>query len=186
MLQSQRANYATHRALLGPNIVANYEEGLRYSADDVAWAQAEQTRIYREVQRVFEGYDLILSPTVAVPPFSWKQLYLGEIDGRKLRTYYEWFSPTYMISLTGNPSLSLPMGLEPTGTPFGMMITGPAANDLFTLRAAHTIERAVADDPELRRPVPDIARLAKAPRITDSYDVTTPPLDERPWRGIPA
>jgi Asp-tRNA(Asn)/Glu-tRNA(Gln) amidotransferase A subunit family amidase len=186
MLQSQRANYARHRALLGPNIVANYEEGLRYSADDVAWAQAEQTRIYREVQRVFEGYDLILSPTVAVPPFAWSQLYLGEIDGRKLRTYYEWFSPTYMISLTGNPSLSLPMGLEPTGTPFGMMITGPAANDLFTLRAAHTIERAVADDPELRRPVPDIARLARAPRITDRYDVTTPPLDERPWRGIPA
>ena len=96
------------------------------------------------MQRVFEGYDLVLSPTVAVPPFSWKQLYLGEIDGRKLRTYYEWFSPTYMISLTGNPSLSLPMGLEPTGTPFGMMITGPAASDLLTLRAAHTIERAVA------------------------------------------
>jgi amidase len=182
MLQSQRANYARHRRLLGPNMIANYEEGLRYSADDVAWAQAEQTRIYRAVQEVYRDYDLILSPAVAIPPFAWSQLYMNEINGKRLPTYYQWFSLTYMISLTGNPSLSLPMGLEPTGTPFGMMITGPAANDLFTLRAAHSIERACADDPELCRPLPDLARLAKAPRITDTYAVATPPLAPRPWK----
>jgi amidase len=184
ILQSQRANYAKHRALLGPNMIANYEEGLRYTAADVAWAQAEQTRIYRAVQSVFAGYDLILSPTVAVPPFPWSQLYQNEIGGKRLNTYFHWFSPTYMISLTGNPSLSLPMGLEPTGTPFGMMITGPAANDLFTLRAAHSIEQAIACDPELCRPVPDITRLAESPRITDEYQVTTPPLDTKPWAGV--
>lgn len=185
MLQSQRANYRDHRAKLGPNIVANYEEGLRYSAEDVAWAQAEQTRIYRAVQTIYAEYDLILSPTVAVPPFPWGQLYQNEIAGKRLNTYFHWFSPTYMISLTGNPSLSLPMGLEPTGTPFGMMITGPAAADLFTLSAAHGIELALAGDPELRRPVPDVARLARAPRITDTYAVTTPPLAPRPWTGVP-
>lgn len=185
MLQSQRANYAKHRDQLGPNMIANYEEGTRYSADDVAWAQAEQTRIYRAVQAVFAECDLILSPTLAVPPFPWSQLYQNEIAGKRLHTYFHWFSPTYMISLTGNPSLSLPMGLEPTGTPFGMMLTGPAAADLFTLRAALGIEQAVAGDPELCRPVPDIAALAKAPRITDEYKVTTPPLDPRPWAGIP-
>jgi len=184
MLNAQRANYTKHRALLGPNMVANYEEGLRYSADDVSWAQAEQTRIYRSVQAVFEECDLILSPTLAVPPFKWSQLYVNEINGKRLPTYYRWFSLTYMISLTGNPSLSLPMGLEPTGTPFGMMITGPAAADLFTLRAAHTIEQAVADDAELSRPLPDLKKLMRAPRITDEYEVRTPPLAPDPWRGI--
>ncbi|MBL8697588.1 MAG: amidase [Alphaproteobacteria bacterium] len=184
MLNAQRANYARHRDLLGPNIIANYEEGLRYGAADVSWAQAEQTRIYRAVQAVYRDYDLILSPTVAVPPFPWSQLYANEINGKRLPTYYNWFSPTYMISLTGNPSLSLPMGLEPTGTPFGMMITGPAAADFFTLRAAHSIEQALAGDPVMRRPLPDLARLARAPRITDEYKVATPPLDARPWRGI--
>jgi len=184
MLNAQRANYAEHRDLLGPNMIANYEEGLRYSAADVAWAQAEQTRIYRAVQAVYEEYDLILSPTVAIPPFPWSQLYMNEINGKRLNTYFQWFSLTYMISLTGNPSLSLPMGLEPTGTPFGMMITGPAAADLFTLRAAHSIEQAVAGDDEICRPLPDLEKLAKAPRITDVYKVTTPPLDTKPWRGI--
>jgi hypothetical protein len=66
-----------------------------------------------------------------------------------------------------------------------MMITGPAAADLFTLRAALGIEQAVAGDPELRRPTPDIAALAAAARITNEYKVTTPPLDPRPWTGIP-
>ena len=184
MLNAQRANYTKHRHLLGANMIANYEEGLRYSAADVAWAQAEQTRIYRSVQSVYREYDLILSPTVAIPPFKWSQLYMNEINGKRLPTYYHWFSLTYMISLTGNPSLSLPMGIEPTGTPFGMMITGPAAADLFTLHAAHAIERAVADDPELRRPVPDIKKLAKAAPITNEYKVTTPPLATKPWKGI--
>jgi len=86
--------------------------------------------------------------------------------------------------LTGNPSLSLPMGLEPTGTPFGMMVTGPAAADLFTLNAAHSIEQAVAGDSEMRRPVPDLKKLAKATAITNEYKVSTPPLDLKPWPGI--
>jgi amidase len=184
MLNAQRANYTRHRHLLGANMIANYEEGLRYSAADVAWAQAEQTRIYRTVQKVYEDYDLILSPTVAIPPFKWSQLYMNEINGKRLPTYYRWFSLTYMISLTGNPSLSLPMGLEPSGTPFGMMITGPAAADLFTLHAAHAIEQAGADDPDLRRPLPDLKKLAKATPITNEYKVTTPPLAPEPWRGI--
>jgi len=119
-----------------------------------------------------------------VPPFPWSQLYQNEVGGRRMRTYFEWFSLTYMISLTGNPSLSLPMGLEPSGTPFGMMVTGPAARDLFTLRAALGIEQAVAGEPDLCRPVPDIAKLKKAPRITNEYKVTTPPLDTQPWAGI--
>ncbi len=185
MLHGQRANYTdpAKRALLGPNMIANYEEGLQYSAADVAWAQGEQTRIYRAVQHVFESYDLILSPTLAVPPFPWSQLYQNEINGVRLNTYFHWFSLTYMISLTGNPSLSMPMGLEPSGTPFGMMVTGPAAADLATLRAALGIEMAVAGEAELCRPVPDIAKLMQAPRITDEYKVSTPPLDVRRWAG---
>jgi len=161
MLHSQRANYAKHRNLLGPNMIANYEEGLRYSAADVAWAQAEQTRIYRAVQAIFAECDLILSPTLAVPPFPWSQLYQNEIAGQRLPTYFHWFSPTYMISLTGNPSLSLPMGLEPTGTPFALQICGPARSDKFVLDVAHALERHLARDKRTARPVPDLERLAR-------------------------
>ena len=66
-----------------------------------------------------------------------------------------------------------------------LRVTGPAAADLETLRAALGIELAVAGDAELCRPVPDIAKLMKAPKITDEYRVSTPPLDGRAWAGIP-
>ena len=35
---------------------------------DMAWAHAEQTRIFRRFQITFRDYDLVLSPTVSVSP----------------------------------------------------------------------------------------------------------------------
>jgi Asp-tRNA(Asn)/Glu-tRNA(Gln) amidotransferase A subunit family amidase len=175
-LAGRKDDYEKRRHLLGPNLIANYEEGLRYRGEDVAWAHAEQTRIYRRVQDFFKDYDLLLSPAVSVPPFPWSQLFCAEINGKRLRTYFHWLSLTYAMTLTGHPSLSLPMGQEPTGTPFGLMVTGSAQSDRFTLRCAHSIERAAADDPVLRRPVPDIKKLARARPITRTYKVEVPKL----------
>jgi amidase len=158
-LATHKENYEKRRHLLGPNLIANYEEGLRYSASDVAWAHAEQTRIFRRVQAFHQDFDLILSPTVSVPPFPWTQLYMEKIDGKRLRTYFHWLALTYAMTLTGHPSISIPCGKEPTGTPFGLMVTGPHAADRFTLEAAHALERLFAGDPVLRRPVPDLKRL---------------------------
>jgi amidase len=153
-------HYEKRRDILGPNIVANYEEGLRYTAGDVAWAHAEQTRIYRRAQAFYKDFDLILSPTVAIPPFPWTQLYAETINGRKLRTYFHWLALTYATTLLGHPSISIPCGLEPTGTPFGLMITGPHARDRFTLEAAHALEQHLASDARLRRPLPDLKALS--------------------------
>lgn len=160
-LATHKENYEKRRHLLGPNLIANYEEGLRYSAGDVAWAHAEQTRIFRRVQDFHRDFDLILSPTVAVPPFPWTQLYADRINGQKLRTYFHWLALTYAMTLTGHPSTSIPCGLEPTGTPFGLMVTGPHAADRFTLEAARALEQLFAGDPVLRRPLPDLKKLSR-------------------------
>lgn len=47
---------------LGPNPRANYELGAKMSLKDCVWGNAEQTRIFRHFQTLFEKYDLILSP----------------------------------------------------------------------------------------------------------------------------
>jgi Asp-tRNA(Asn)/Glu-tRNA(Gln) amidotransferase A subunit family amidase len=164
-LATHKENYEKRREVLGPNIIANYEEGMRYSAADVGWAHAEQTRIYRRVQAFYKDYDLILSPTVAVPPFPWTQLFVETMNGKKLRTYFHWLALTYAMTLTGHPSISIPCGLEPTGTPFGLMVTGPHAGDRFTLEAANALERHFAGDTKLRRPLPDLAWLSKQKRL---------------------
>ena len=83
-----------------------YEIGARMSLADMAWAHAEQTRIFRRFQTTFRDYDLVLSPTTPVSPFPWAQLYLDKLEGKKLRNYYHWMATKYFVTLTSNPSVS--------------------------------------------------------------------------------
>jgi Asp-tRNA(Asn)/Glu-tRNA(Gln) amidotransferase A subunit family amidase len=160
-LAGQLENYRAKRALLGPNVAANVEEGLKYTAEDVAKAHARQTQIYRGVQAMFaSGIDLFLAPAVAVPPFPVETWYPAEVDGAKLSSYFHWLAPAYLITLAGNPALSLPTGLEPSGTPFGLQVVGPHLADRFVLAASLALERHLADDPLTARPVPDLGPLA--------------------------
>jgi amidase len=158
-LSAQRERYERHRDQLGAFVRANYEEGLTHSALQVAEAHATQTRIYRDLERFFADHDVLISPTVGVQPFPLEERYAKSVGGRTLDTYYRWLAPTYYLSLTGHPSISIPCGLEPTGTPFGLQITAPARRDGFLLDVAEALERRFAVDSRLRRPVPDLARF---------------------------
>jgi Asp-tRNA(Asn)/Glu-tRNA(Gln) amidotransferase A subunit family amidase len=157
-----RESYERDPASLGPNPRANYEMGARMSLQDVAWAQAEQTRIVGRFQKVFAGYDLVLSPTTPVSPFPWTQPHCDRIDGRHQDNYYRWLALTYVVTLTTHPALSLPCGVDELGMPFGLQVTGPFRGDLALLGAAWGMEQAFARDAALRRPRPDLARLAPA------------------------
>jgi Asp-tRNA(Asn)/Glu-tRNA(Gln) amidotransferase A subunit family amidase len=152
--------YARDPAALGPNIRANFEIGANMTLADAAWANSEQTRIFRRFQTVFRDYDLILSPTVPVTPFSWTQLYLEELEGVRLRNYYHWLALTYFVTLVTNPAISLPCGTDPMGMPFGMQVTGRFRGDLALLDAAAALEAAWGRIAGLARPRPDLAKLA--------------------------
>jgi Asp-tRNA(Asn)/Glu-tRNA(Gln) amidotransferase A subunit family amidase len=171
-----RASYERDPASLGPHPRANYEMGARMSLLDAAWAQTEQTRIVQRFQKVFEGYDLVLSPTTPVSPFPWTLPYAAEIDGRRQENYYRWLALTYVVTLTTHPAITLPCGTDGTGMPFGLQVTGRFRGDLPLLAASKAMEQAFARDPALRRPRPDIARLRKAEPALDSI-VTAAPDD---------
>ena len=147
---------------LGPNVRANYETGTRMSLADAAWAHAEQTRIFRRFQQTYRDYDLVLSPTAPVSPFPWTQLYVAEMNGKPLLNYYHWLALTYVITLVTNPAMALPCGLDHAGMPFGLQITGRFRGDREVLGAAHALEQAFAAIPALRRPVPDVSKIAVA------------------------
>ncbi|MBM3598441.1 MAG: amidase [Alphaproteobacteria bacterium] len=164
-LAGQRERYEKHRDKLGPNIIANYEQGLKMSAADIAWAHAEQTKIFRALQAFFQDYDVLLSPTVSVPPFPVEQRYVAEMNGKKLRTYFHWLAPTYALTNTGHPCISIPCGLEPTGTPFGLQLCGPHKGDRYVLDVAHALEQHMARDKRTARPVPDLDKLAASGKM---------------------
>ena len=112
-----------------------------------------------------------------ITPFAWEQLYLAEMNGEPLRTYFHWLALTYGITLTGHPAVSLPCGVDEQGMPFGLQIVGPHKRDAFTLGVAHALERALARRPELSRPLPDLARLAEETPALRSI-VTHPPRSQ--------
>ncbi|WP_376090121.1 amidase [Roseomonas sp. CCTCC AB2023176] len=153
--------------LVGPNVRANVEEGMRYTLADGARASALQTALYLRWQRFFEaGTDLILTPAITISPRPWSELYPAEINGQKTRTYFHWLALAYIVTLTGHPAISIPLGRDALGMPFGLQIVGPRGGDALVLAAAAAIEAAVAGDAALARPRPDIAALAKAPPIS--------------------
>jgi Asp-tRNA(Asn)/Glu-tRNA(Gln) amidotransferase A subunit family amidase len=166
--------YRKNPQLLGPNIRANYEIGAKMNLADFAWAHTEQTRIFRKFQQLYKDYDLVIGPTIGVTSFPWKQLYVEEMEGKKLRNYYHWLAPSYWITLTTNPAISLPCGTDHKGMPFGLQVIGRFRGDGEVLGAAHAMEQAFATDPELRRPLPNLAKLRKPTPELKSI-VTHPP-----------
>lgn len=153
---------------VGPNVRANVEEGLGYNALDVTRALKQQTVIYQNWQSFFGEYDVVLSPAVCISPRNWSELFPAEIDGQPTRTYFHWLACAYAVTNVGHPAISLPVGLDRNGMPFGLQIVGPRGGDAKVLAVAAALEAALAGDPLTARPVPDIAKLAAGPRIADA------------------
>ena len=161
VLGAHRVKVPEHPDLCGPNLRANVEEGLRYSALDVARAFAAQTVLYQRWQAFFADYDVILSPAITISPRPWSELYPAEIDGKPTLNYFHWLALAYAVTLVGRPALSLPVGLDAAGMPFGLQIVGPRHGDAKTLAVAAALERELAGDDRTCRPCPDIAALTR-------------------------
>jgi Asp-tRNA(Asn)/Glu-tRNA(Gln) amidotransferase A subunit family amidase len=153
---------------VGPNVRANVAEGQRYTAADVARAMTLQTQGYRRWQAFFEHHDVILTPAITISPRSWRELYPAEIDGKATRTYFHWLALAYAVTLPGHPALSLPVGLDRNGMPFGLQIVGPRGGDSLVLAVAHELETLLAGDQRTARPVPDLSRLRAARPIREA------------------
>lgn len=148
------------RALLGPNVIDNVERGLAYSLADVAWAQAEQTKIYRRALAFFAEVDVLICPAASVSPFPHAQLFVEEIDGARMDTYMRWLAITYAPTVALCCAVALPCGVDHEGLPFGIQVIGPIGADARVLEIALALEQVLAADSETARPAPDLARLA--------------------------
>jgi amidase len=141
------------------------EEGLRYGAEDIARALSLQTALYQRWNSFFERYDVILTPAITISPRPWRELYPAEIDGKATRTYFHWLAMAYAVTVVGHPALSLPVGLDGKGMPFGLQIVGPRGGDSLVLQVAAAMEKLLAGDARTARPVPDLAALKAASPI---------------------
>jgi len=152
---------------VGPNVTANVEEGLRYTAADVARAEALQTAMYRRWQGFFAEVDVLITPTITITPRPWRELAPTKIDGVATRTYFHWLALAYGVTLTGHPAVSLPVGLDDRGMPFGLQIVGRRGGDAAVLGVAAALERELAGNVRTARPLPNLSALRAARPISE-------------------
>jgi aspartyl-tRNA(Asn)/glutamyl-tRNA(Gln) amidotransferase subunit A len=101
--------------------------------DRLAWWQHPRS--------FFEKYDLLLTPTIACPPFDVNLDNPSEIAGTPVPPY-GWIPFTYPFNLTGQPAASVPCGFTKSGLPIGLQIVGRRFDDVTVLRASAAFERA--------------------------------------------
>jgi Asp-tRNA(Asn)/Glu-tRNA(Gln) amidotransferase A subunit family amidase len=162
------AHVETHRGrpeMLGPNVAANVGQGLGMSLEDVARAMTAQTALYRRFVEFMAGYDALICPAMAVPPFPHAQLYVEAINRERLRSYFHWLALAYGLTLTAHPVACIPCGRDHTGMPFGIQLCGRRSGDERTLAIAAALEAHLQRIPELARPLPDLGALAARPPL---------------------
>jgi aspartyl-tRNA(Asn)/glutamyl-tRNA(Gln) amidotransferase subunit A len=122
------------------------------SLSGAAVARAEQTRLALRTRlaSVMEAYDLLVMATVPIEPFAADAIAPPwAADPGDLR-WLAWSPATYPFNLTGQPALSLPVGLTPAGLPAGLQLVGRVGDDDLVLSAAELLETALG--PTLTRP----------------------------------
>ena len=112
------------------------------SAADYARAVARLHAVARRTVAFWDGVDVVLTPTLALPPvpIGWQESVDGAFEQLVRNTGFTPF--TAIANLTGLPAMSLPLHWSPSGVPIGVQAIGPPAGDALLLRLASQIEAA--------------------------------------------
>ncbi len=130
----------THKDQLKDDVIWNIEAGLKLTASEIGDALREQGSLYHRTAAFFKTYDLLITPTVMVPPFNHEIRSLSEVNGVKFDNYVAWLAQTYLITNTSCPAISVPCGFTKAGLPVGLQIVGPAHREDLVLQAAAQFE----------------------------------------------
>jgi len=142
MVASHADKLPQWRDQMQTGLVWNIEQGLKLSPEEIGRAEALRTTLWHRVRTFMETRDLLILPTVAVPPFPVQLPYPTEINGKPLDNYTQWFFLTYGITVTGLPAISVPCGFTQGGLPVGLQIVGRRHQETMVLRAAAAFEAA--------------------------------------------
>jgi len=98
----------------------------------------------RSVGSFFEAHDVLLTPTVARTPRPH-----GEINQNADLTPREWWDVLFgyipytpLFNVTGQPAVSLPLGMSRDGMPIGVQLAGGFGQEALLLRLSRQLEEA--------------------------------------------
>jgi Asp-tRNA(Asn)/Glu-tRNA(Gln) amidotransferase A subunit family amidase len=142
------ASYTSYGHLFdeGRNDLTDYgvkamEHGRTVTGADLSRAIYDVDRLGRQMEEFFDEFDLLLSPTMAVPAFPIEQR-PRVIGGKEVDPDWGFVPFTYLINITGQTAASVPCGYSSDGMPIGLHIIGPRGSEARVLQAAAAFEQA--------------------------------------------
>jgi aspartyl-tRNA(Asn)/glutamyl-tRNA(Gln) amidotransferase subunit A len=140
-------SYANHAEFVArspelyqPETLRRIRTGEDISAGEVEQHRRELKQIRSEVHKVFEGVDVLVTPTTPVPAAAIDEL---KRDPDLLRPHeLLLLRNTRPVNVWGLPAISIPCGFTTAGLPIGLQIIGPHWKEEGVLRLAYAYERA--------------------------------------------
>ncbi|MFI5327312.1 MAG: amidase family protein, partial [Candidatus Rokuibacteriota bacterium] len=115
--------------------------GSEVTAAQYLRALRRRGELWTDVQRFLARFDLLITPTVAVPAFEVGKPGLNEINGQP-SSPLGWAPFCFPFNLTGQPAATVPVGFTSAGLPVGLQIIGRRHADHTVLAASAAFEAA--------------------------------------------
>ncbi len=139
-----------------PDLLTDYALLTLEHARDVTGSDYSRSLLYvqqlkAQMSRLMERYDLLLTPTMAVPAFPVAQR-PRTIAGRDVNPAWGFLPFTFPFNMTGQTAASIPCGFSTEGLPIGLHIIGRYGDEVTVLKASAAFEKVRPWD-HLRPPV---------------------------------
>ena len=129
-------------SLLEPVTRTFTDLGREMSSHDYIKARVAGERFARRVIAFWNSYDLVLTPTLAMPPVEvgWVTEPDDPWDAAARGGSFTPYTP--LVNLTGQPAASVPLYWSESGLPIGVQLIGRPADEATLIRVASQLEEA--------------------------------------------
>ena len=131
-----------HKELLTDYLMEGMEKGRAVTGEELFDALSYLNKYRAYIRDFFTKWDLLLTPTLAVPAFPINQ-HPEKIGGRPVAHRLWGFTPfTYPFNMGMNPAASAPAGFSSGGLPIGLHIIGKFGDEESVFAASAAFEKA--------------------------------------------
>ena len=130
-----------HRGEMTGYALETIDRGLSLSGPDLSRTMQSVAELQAHMETFFETYDLLLTPTMAVPAFPVGK-HPAVIGGRDVIPFWGYTPFTFPFNMTMQTAASVPCGYSSDGMPIGLHIIGRRGEETTVLRASAAFEAA--------------------------------------------
>lgn len=144
MVAANEERLEEYKAVAYPPYLPFLDLAGAFTSKDIVRIPYRRYQLWEEVRKIFERYDLLLTPTTAAPAFDCGEVGpLGppDVEGVEVGPA-GWVPFTMPFNMTGQPAASVPCGFTSHGLPVGLQVVGDRFREALVLRAAAAFEKA--------------------------------------------